>query len=247
MQRLFSKLGEFAGYCLEVLRSGATGGFSYRALRQQFYRVGVESLTVVNLCAFFIGMVLVIQTESMLRRFGAETQVGSIVTASFVREIGPVFAAIMFAGRVGTGIAAEIASMVVTEQVDAFTVFGASPVARLAAPRVIASALMLPALTMIANVVGVFSGYLLVVVQRGEPGAFYLKTSLEILTRADVLGCVLKSLMFGLGIGLVATFSGFEAERDTEAVGRASTRSMVQGVLTILILDLILTKVLLAD
>jgi phospholipid/cholesterol/gamma-HCH transport system permease protein len=242
MRSFFSALGKFSLYAAHVFRRIFSKEYSARSVTYQMHRIGVESLTVVNLCAFFIGLVLVVQTESMLKRFGAQAEVGKVVTASFVREIGPVFAAIMFAGRIGTGIAAEIGSMVVTEQIDAYRVFGADPYARLGLPRVLASTLMLPALTVIANVVGIFAGYLLVVVQIGEPGTLYLRSAVSVLTQMDVATCLVKGLVFGLGIGLIATHVGFATARATEAVGTAATKTMVQAVLTILIADLAITK-----
>ncbi len=245
MKRLFLSMGEFAVFAGLVVRRIISRRYSLRALTHQMHRIGVESLTVVNLCAFFIGLVLVVQTQSMLTRFGAEASVSMVVTASFVREIGPVFAAIMFTGRIGTGIAAELGSMVVTEQIDAYRVFGADPVARLAVPRVLATTLMLPALTVLANVVGVFAGFLLAVFQLGEPGSLYLQGALSALTRMDIISCLIKGLAFGLIIGLISTNLGFRTPRATEAVGVSTTRTMVQGVLSILVVDLVITKSLL--
>ena len=211
-------------------------------LIRQMYRVGVDSLSVVDLCALFIGLVLVLQTSSLLARFGAEGQVATIVGAAFVREIGPVFAAIMFAGRVGTGVAAEIGSMVVTEQVDAYRAFGLDPVAKLALPRVIAMTVMLPALTAISCLVGITGGYLLAYSETGVLAPVYLDKALAAVTPVDVLGCLSKGAIFGLLIGLIATYSGFSTPRTTEGVGEATTRSMVNSVLVVLVADLILTK-----
>lgn len=245
MKSFFSAMGGLACFAALVLRRAFTGRYSRRSLTQQMQRIGVDSLTVVNLCAFFIGLVMVVQTQAMLKRFGAETSVSKVVTASFVREIGPVFAAIMFAGRIGTGITAEIGSMVVTEQIDAYRVFGADPIARLAVPRILATTLMLPALTVIANVVGIFAGFLIVVFQLGEPGILYLQGALDALTRTDILSCLLKGTIFGLTIGLIATNIGFNTERATAAVGRSTTQTMVQAVLAILVVDLMITKTIL--
>lgn len=245
MRSFFSSVGELSAFSVHVLHRVFTGGYSARSVRVQMLRIGVEAISVVNLCAFFIGLVLVIQTESMLKRFGAQTQVSRIVTASFVREIGPVFAAIMLTGRSGTSVAAEIGSMVVTEQIDAYRVFGVDPVARLAVPRILATTLMLPALTVIANVIGIFSGFLLVVFVLDQPGQVYLEHALGVLTRTDVASCLIKGAAFGLVIGLLSTYIGFGTPRATEAVGRSSTRTMVACVLAILMVDLVLTKAIL--
>ena len=132
--------------------------------------------------------------------------------------------------------------MVVTEQIDAYRAFGIDPIAKLAVPRVLATTLMLPALTVIANVVGIFSGFLLSIFSLGVPGSVYLRSAVEILTLMDVISCVVKGLVFGVIIGLISTHVGFKTARATEAVGISTTQTMVQGVLAILVLDLILAK-----
>jgi phospholipid/cholesterol/gamma-HCH transport system permease protein len=247
MRALLVSVGDFGIFSAAVLRRVASrrtfvhrGGF--HDLVAQMHRVGVESLTVVNLCALFIGFVLVLQTAYLLSKFAAQGEVGMIVSAAFVREIGPVFAAIMFAGRVGTGIAAEIGSMVVTEQVDAYQAFGVDPLRRLAAPRVLATALMLPALTAIAVLVGIFAGYLLAITELDMSGAVYLEKSKQALEQIDLVESLIKSAVFGLLIGLVATYCGFRTARATEEVGASTTRSMVASVLGVLIADFVLTK-----
>ncbi len=245
MRQLLSTFGDFSRYSLQILRRIFVRRYSINSLLDQMHRIGVESLTVVNLCSFFIGLVLVVQTVALLARFGAREQITTILTASFVREIGPVFSAIMFAGRIGTSIAAEIGSMVVSEQVDAYRAFGADPLTKLAVPRVLGTALMLPALTIIACVVGVFSGFLVVVFDMGVSRSVYVTTALEALTPLDVVGCVTKGGTFGLLIGLIATYTGLRTERAAEAVGATTTTTMVRCVLGVLVVDLFLTKLFL--
>lgn len=238
-------LGDFAIFAVQVARRVFSRRYTLDSLLAQMRRVGVDSLTVVNLCAFFIGLVMVLQSAFLLARFGAKAQVATIVTAAFVREIGPVFTAIMFSGRIGTGITAELGSMLVTEQIDAYRAFGADAIGKLATPRVLATFLMLPALTAIANVIGVFSGFLMGILQLGVPGDLYLQNSLAALTPTDVVSSVAKGAVFGLLIGLIATYKGFRTRRATEAVGEATTQTMVVCVLSVLVSDFVLTKVLL--
>jgi phospholipid/cholesterol/gamma-HCH transport system permease protein len=245
MKRFFSSLGDFVFFTWEVVRRVFSRRYDLRSCLNQMHRIGVESITVVNLCAFFIGLVLVVQTGSMLARFGAKQEVSEVISTSFVREIGPVFAAIMFAGRIGTGIAAEIGSMVVTEQIDAYRAFGADPIAILAVPRVLGTTLMLPALTVIANVVGIFSGFLIAAFELGVPGDLYLRRSIESLSQLDVVACCVKGACFGLLVGLISTYLGFRTARATEAVGLSTTRTMVAAVLSILVMDLAVTKAIL--
>jgi len=244
MVRFFAPIGEFTHFGGGVFKAVLSRRFSLRALLQQMDRVGVESLTVINLCAFFISMVLVIQIASLLAWFGAETEVSSIIGISFVREIGPVFAAIMFTGRIGTGITAELSSMVATEQIDALRVMGANPMALLVAPRVLASMIMLPALTAIADLVGIFSGFLASKFV-GLSAKEFLRKALGELVVIDVVSSEIKALCFGLLIGLISTYMGMRSEGTTEAVGRATTRTMVAGVLGILFVDFILSKIFL--
>ena len=243
--RSFAPLGDFLQFCGSAFKAATTRRLSARGFIRQMDRVGVESLSVINLCAFFISLVLVIQMVNMLSRFGAKTEVSSLIGVSFVREIGPVFAAIMFTGRIGTGMAAELASMLATEQIDALRVMGANPMSLLVVPRVLASVVMLPALTAVANLVGIFSGYLGAMFTVGiSPGEFARK-ALEKLDRVDITASIVKPLCFGLLIGLVATYMGLRSEGTTESVGKATTRTMVVGVLGILGADFVLTKIFL--
>ena len=148
----------------------------------------------------------------------------------------------MLSGRVGTGVAAEIGSMVVTEQVDAYRAFGLDPLSKLALPRVLAMTLMLPALTAISCLVGITGGFLLAYSETGVPAPVYMDKALAAVTPVDVLACLSKGAIFGLLIGLIATYSGFSTPRTTEGVGEATTRAMVNSVLVVLVADLILTK-----
>ncbi len=241
----FARLGDFFQFCGSTFRAAVTRRLSGRGFIRQMDRVGVESLTVINLCSFFISLVLVVQIAAILSRFGAKTEVSSVIGVSFVREIGPVFAAIMFTGRIGTGMAAELASMLATEQIDALRVMGANPMSLLVVPRVLASVVMLPALTAVANLVGIFSGYLGAMFTVGMGPAEFTHKALEKLDRLDITASLVKPLCFGLLIGLVATYMGMRSEGTTEAVGKATTRTMVVGVLGILAIDFVLTKIFL--
>jgi phospholipid/cholesterol/gamma-HCH transport system permease protein len=243
--RALITLGDFGLFAGDVFKAVLSRRFSLRSFLRQMDRVGVESLTVVNLCSFFIGMVLVVQIVHLLVRFGAKAEVSSVIGLSFVREIGPVFAAIMFTGRIGTGIAAELGSMQATEQVDALRVMGVDPMARLVAPRVLASVAMLPALTAIATLVGMWAGWLAAffTIQLGP--VQFLNKALARLEPLDITSSMVKAVSFGLIVGLIATYMGMRSQRNTEAVGTATTRTMVAGVLAILMVDFVLTKLFL--
>jgi phospholipid/cholesterol/gamma-HCH transport system permease protein len=242
LRKSFTELGEFAFFAASsIARLVGPAARSREGLRQM-HRLGVDSLTVVNLCCFFIGLVLVLQTTVVLARYGAKGQVSAMLAVSFVREIGPVFASIMFAGRVGTGISAEIGSMVVTEQIDAYRAFGADPVALLGAPRILACTVMLPALTAIGCVVGITSGYLVGMLEGTITPQWFLNEVFDNLEALDIVACLVKATFFGLVIGLIATFTGFRVPRATEAIGAATTTTMVRCVIAILVADVVLTK-----
>ena len=245
LEKIFVPLGQFCYFSGEVGRAIFSRQFARRTLLRQLDRVGVESLTVINLCAFFISLVLVIQIAALLAKFGARQEVGSVIGLSFVREIGPVFTAIMFTGRIGTGVTAELASMLATEQLEALRVMGSNPMTVLVAPRVLAMLIMLPALTAIANVVGIFSGYLGALIAEPMSPLVFARKAVEKLVFLDVVASLSKALIFGLIIGLIATYSGIRSEGTTEAVGKATTRTMVAGVLAVLFADFILTKLFL--
>ena len=209
------------------------------------HRAGVESLSVVNLCCFFIGLVLALQTAVALARYGAEEQVTALVCVSFVRELGPVFAAVMFAGRVGTSISAELASMRASDQVDAWRAFGADPVARLVAPRVWATIAMLPVLTVVGCGVGVTSGYLVGLSEGMASPRLFAAQVADALSPLDLGVCVIKSIVFGGVIGAIAAERGLGGPGGSAGVGRAATDTMVRSVIAILALDVFLTKALL--
>ena len=241
VRSLFGSMGRFSLFAGSVARVVARRKLPLRSLLQQMERTGIESLTVVNLCAFFIGIVLVAQIASMLARFGAKTEVSTVIGLAFVREIGPVFAAIMFTGRIGTGIAAELSSMMATEQIDALRLMGVDPIARLVAPRVVASVIMLPALTVVADMVGLFSGMVAGLASGDFSPAQFMQKAIESLRILDVVASVSKAAAFGLLVGLTACWIGMGSDRSSASVGVASTRTMVAGVLGILISDFLLT------
>ncbi len=240
--RPISQLGLFGIFTWRTARCLVRGGIPLHHVLRQMSRVGVESLTIVNVCAIFTSIVLTLQTAYELMRFGAHHYISRIVGIAFLREIGPVFTALMIAGRIGSGIAAELGSMQVTEQVDALRAMGADPFRHLVLPRVIATTIMVPALTLITDALGIAAGMLTSQVALGVAPARYLSTCVEVLQPLDLISGVGKGLCFGLLIGLVATFVGLQTERATEAVGRSTTRAMVTCAYAILIGDFLLTK-----
>ncbi len=199
----------------------------------QMARAGVDSVPLVLLTGLFSGMVLAYQTANQLLRLGGEAFVGGLVAVSMAREAAPVFAAVTVAGRVGAGFAAELGTMVVTEQVDALTVMGTDPLEYLVVPRALALLVMLPVLVMLANAVGSLGGYL-VSVAVGVPGSVYVESVRRFLDLHDVLGGLAKSAAFGLLIALVACHKGLRASGGAQGVGQATTGAVVAAIAGVL-------------
>ena len=209
---------------------------------EQFYHVGVRSLTITNVTLLFTGMVLAIQTAYSLGAYGGEGFVGDIVALSVVRELGPVLTALMVAGRVGAGITAELGSMAVTEQVDALRALAADPVRKLVVPRVAALVLALPLLTILADTIALFGGMLMAVVEVGQTRLYYMNHVLQALTVGDIASGVGKTVFFAFFIGVIACYNGINAEGGADGVGKATTRTVVASSLSVIISDFFLTK-----
>lgn len=209
-----------------------------------FYQVGVLSLPVVALTGLFIGMVLAVQTYSQFRQLGLETQLGAIINTSLVRELGPVLAATMLAGRVGSAMAAELGTMRVTEQIDALDSMGSNPIQYLVVPRFLACILLIPTLTIMADYMGVIGGYFYSVNILRIDKFHYWHNSEQYVGTFDLLSGVCKSFFFGAIIAIVSCYRGFHCSAGAEGVGRAATASFVLSFVLILIVDLLLGIVL---
>jgi phospholipid/cholesterol/gamma-HCH transport system permease protein len=211
---------------------------------RQMVRVGVDSIPVVFLTTLFTGMVMALQTFNGFARFHAESLVGSVVALSLTRELSPVLTALMVTGRVGSAMAAELGTMRVTEQIDALTALGTEPVQYLVVPRVSASILMMPLLVMLGDAVGMYGGYLVAVQLMGANPVTYIENSFQFLEVSDVTSGIVKAAVFGLIFSLIACVRGYYTEGGAEGVGRATTRAVVAGSLTVLFADFFLTKLL---
>ena len=211
---------------------------------KQMEFVGVKSTTVVMLTGASTGAVLALQTYYGFSKFNAETMVGAIVTLSMTRELGPVLTALMVTARAGSGMATELGTMRVTEQIDALEVMAANPIKHLVVPRLVASVLMLPVLTVISVFVGVFGGYMVGVnLLHINPGLFMSKVY-EIVELPDLLNGLVKSACFGLILSLVGCYKGFATTGGAEGVGRAATEAVVLASVLILISDYFLTALM---
>ncbi len=205
-----------------------------------FYQIGVMSLPVVALTGLFIGMVLAVQSYGQFKALGLQTRLGSVINLSLVRELGPVLAAIMLAGRVGSAMAAELGTMRVTEQIDALESMGANPIYYLVVPRFLGCLILIPSLTVMADFMGVLGGYFYSHVLLGIDYHHYWANSREYVDVFDFLSGVFKSLFFGAAIAIVSCHHGFHCDQGAEGVGRAATNAFVHSFVMILVLDLFL-------
>ena len=209
-------------------------------LLQSFYQIGVRSLPVVALTGTFIGMVLAVQSHYQFSDLGLETRLGAVINMSLVRELGPVLAATMLAGRVGGAMAAELGTMRVTEQIDALSSMGTNPVQYLVVPRFLACLFLIPTLTIMADFMGVVGGYLYSIYFLKIDQFHYYQNSAEFVGTWDLFYGVIKSLFFGAAIALVSCHRGFHCGAGAEGVGRAATAAFVVSFVLILILDLVI-------
>ena len=217
---------------------------SSRVLWPVMYEVGVRSVPVISVTGLFIGMVLAVQSYDTLRMYRLESRIGSVINVSLVKELGPVLAATMLAGRVGCAMAAEIGTMRVTEQIDALKALGADPISYLVVPRFLACFWLIPLLTLIADGVGMFGGWVVSVHLLGVSDHFFWLYSQQFITAFDVVSGVMKSMFFGAAISVIACHRGFHCGSGAEGVGRAATDSFVCSFIAILALDLIMVILL---
>src|SRR4051812_18846043 len=222
---------------------------------QQMDEIGVKSLGIVLLTGLFTGMVLALQSSVQLAQFGATMYIGRLVAGSMIRELGPVLAGLMVAGRVGSGIAAQLGSMRVTEQIDALNTLGTDPIKKLATPRVLAALIMVPVLTVINDLIGIIGGNTIARFMVGLPTSLYWRTVWEqIMSGGFTFGVVpndfvqglVKPLVFGAIISITGCFFGLRTTGGTEGVGHATTKSVVTSSILILIVDYFLTQLLLS-
>jgi len=216
--------------------------YEFAEIKRHMDELGVKTLPIVSVTGFIIGLVLAMQSQPTMARFGAEAYLPSMVALSVVRELGPVITALIFAGRVSSGIGAELGSMRVTEQIDAMEVSAINPFRFLVVTRVVACTLILPMLTVYVMFLAIFGGYLAIFLSRHISFQLYTNTVVNALEFSDVIPGIAKTFFFGYIVGIVGTYKGYNADNGTEGVGRASTSSVVVASLIILLADMVLVK-----
>ena len=233
-------LGDFTIFAYQTFVWMVTRIPKKETLWPNFYQVGVSSLPVVALTGTFIGMVLAVQSYFQFRQIGLETRLGGVINMSLVRELGPVLAATMLAGRVGSSMAAELGTMRVTEQIDALSAMGANPIRYLVVPRFLACLFLIPCLTIMADFMGVAGGHFYSVNILKIDIHHYWHNSAKFVSNFDLFVGLFKSVFFGSAIAMVSCYQGFNCTAGAEGVGRASTAAFVYSFVMILALDLFL-------
>jgi len=233
-------LGSFAIFCLRMFFWLTTRLPRRGTLLPSFYQIGVLSLPVVALTGTFTGIVLAVQSYSQFRLLNMETRLGAVINMSLVRELGPVLAATMLAGRVGSAMAAELGTMRVTEQIDALISMGANPIQYLVVPRFLGCLVLIPTLTIMADFMGVVGAFYYSYLALDIDWHHYLENSAQYVGTFDLFSGVFKSLFFGAAIALIGCHRGFNCDPGAEGVGRAATSAFVHAFVVILMLDLIL-------
>ena len=237
------RLVMFAG---RALAAGATPPYYPRLMLRQIVYMGYYSLPVVGLTALFTGMVLALQSYTGFSRFNAEGAIATVVVLSVTRELGPVIAGLMVAGRVGAAMAAEIGTMRVTEQIDALTTLSTDPLRYLVVPRLLAGLLTLPLLVLVADVIGVFGGFLVGTYKLAFNPVAYITQTEQYMASNDVVSGLIKAAVFGFLVALMGCYQGYHSRGGAEGVGQATTYAVVSSSILILLSDYLLTQALFA-
>jgi phospholipid/cholesterol/gamma-HCH transport system permease protein len=241
--RLFAeRTGELAILTGRAFAAMVRPPYDWREWFRQMEQIGVRSLGVASITTIFTGMVLALQTAYSLPSLGIKYYIGSVVSKSLVRELGPVLTALIVGGRIGAGMTAEIGTMKVTEQIDALRSMAADPVKKLVVPKLVATLVMVPALTMIGDFLGILGGLVVARVQLGLPAGLYMNDVLDSLTFGDVFSGLGKALFFAYFIAIVGCYNGLTTHGGADGVGRATTNTVVLAAILVLVADFFLTK-----
>ena len=241
---VLTHIGRLSSFTAQALAAIVAPPIYWRLIGQQIMRIGYYSLPVVGLTAFFTGGALALQIYLGGNRYGAEAIVPQIVVLGITRELGPVIAGLMVAGRVGAAIAAEIGTMKVTEQIDALTTLATNPIKYLVVPRLVAAVICMPVLVGIADSIGVFGGYVVATQSLDFTGSIYLKNTVDFATSQDILSGLYKAAAFGFIIALMGCYNGFNSRGGAQGVGNATTAAVVSSSILILAANYLLTSLL---
>jgi len=239
IKSFFTEIGDLSSFAGRYFREVVTPPFEFKELLKQCYNMGNKSLLLVSVTGFILGLVFTLQSRPTLLEFGAVAWMPSMISISIVREIGPVIIALICAGRIGSGIGAELGSMRVTEQIDAMEVSGTNPFKFLVVTRILAATLMLPLLIFVGDFIALIGSAIIENIKGSVSFQLYFNQAFDALEFSDILPATLKSFFFGFAIGLVGCFKGYYSKKGTAGVGRASNSAVVFTSMLLFIIDFI--------
>ena len=242
-KRFFEEVGETASFAGRFFKEFLFPPYEFKEIIKQSYEIGYRSMPLVGLTAFIIGLVFTLQSRPTLVEFGAESWLPAMVSVSIIREIGPVIIALICAGKIGSGIGAELGSMKVTEQIDAMEVSGNNPFKYIVISRVIAATLMIPVLIIIGDTIALIGSYLAVNIAGGVSMRLFFNQVFDSVTYTDFIPAFIKSFFFGFAIGLIGCFKGYHSKKGTEGVGRSANSAVVVSSVLVFILDLMAVQI----
>jgi phospholipid/cholesterol/gamma-HCH transport system permease protein len=239
IESFFIEIGELTYFARRFFKELFNKPFEFKELLRQCYSIGNKSLLLVGVTGFIIGLVITLQTRPTLEEFGAESWMPSMVSISIIREIGPVIIALTFAGRIASGIGAELGSMRVTEQIDAMEVSGTNPFKYLVVTRILAATLMLPILVILGDAIALYGSYIIENIKGEVSFQLYFNKVFNALEFGDIIPATIKTYFFGFAIGLVGCFKGYYCEKGTVGVGLAANSAVVFSSMLLFIIDFI--------
>jgi len=239
IKSFFVEIGELSLFATRFFKELFSRPFETKELLNQCFNIGYRSLLLVSVTGFIIGLVLTMQTRPTLEGFGAESWMPSMVSLSIIREIGPVIIALTFAGRIASGIGAELGSMRVTEQIDAMEVSGTNPFKFLVVTRILAATLMLPLLVLLGDAIALFGSYIVENLKGDVSFVLYFNKVFDALSFSDILPATIKTFFFGFAIALVGCFKGYNCEKGTVGVGAAANAAVVYSSMLLFVIDFV--------
>lgn len=239
IERFLIEIGDLAYFTKRFFKEVFTRPFEFKELLRQCYNIGNRSLLLVSVTAFIIGLVITLQSRPTLQEFGAESWMPSMVSLSIIREIGPVIIALTFAGKIASGIGAELGSMRVTEQIDAMEVSGTNPFKYLVVTRILAATLMLPILVIVGDAIALYGSYIIENLKGDVSFRLYFNQVFNALAFTDLIPATIKTFFFGFAIGLVGCYKGYNCKKGTVGVGMAANSAVVFASMLLFILDFI--------
>jgi len=243
LTNFFVTVAGLTSFSLRFFKDVFVPPYEFGEIKKHMDDLGIKTMPIVTVAGFIIGLVLAMQSQPVMQRFGAESYLPSMVSLSVVRELGPVLTALLFAGRVSSGIGAELGSMRVTEQIDAMEVSAVNPYKYLVVTRMLACIFILPLLTLYVDFLAIMGGFLAVKLSVGTTFQLYINAIFKSLEFSDLIPGILKTFVFGYIVGAVGSYKGYNTENGTVGVGRASTSAVVMSSLLILLVDMVLVKI----